>query len=202
MNYERWKHLKDYNQPPDCMDWRHVQMVHAVLHHEKLNTVVEIGCARGFSTSAILEEAETSETPLIVDLVDPCIGPEFVNLVSSIKPKHSDTRIHTHSYDSREYPGTPEYWLIDGNHWEGALIDYQNALSRKAKVIMIHDTHSHSFLGGHGGTKVIAEKLLQDAPFIFQDFLERPSEITHRGVAFGFFQQPKDSTLAALKSLT
>lgn len=202
MNYERWKPLQDFNKPPDCMDWRHVQMVHAMLTNEWPESIVEIGCARGFSTSAIFEAVEKSGAIRTVDLVDPNPTILLTNAILTVHPAHSFAKFTVHPYDSKEYPHSPKCWIIDGDHWDGAIRDYGTALERKARIIVLHDTWAFkTVIGGHEGSHLIGERLKKDAPFVFEDRVDRPAEWTHRGLVIGFFEQPKDSTLAALNSL-
>lgn len=201
MNFERWKPLQDFSTPPDCMDWRHVQMVHAVLTNEWPKSIVEIGCARGFSSSAIFEAVEMSGAIRTVDLVEPRPSILLSNAVLSVKPDHSFAKFTIHPYCSREYPASPECWIIDGDHWDGAIIDYNNATSRRARIVIIHDSNSFKSLGGHEGSYKIAERLKLDAVKFFEDKEDRAPEWTRRGIVIGFFYEPKPETLKALEEL-
>ena len=197
MNYERWKHLRDLSFPPNCMDWRHVQMINAVLSGEKPQSVVEIGCFQGFSTSAIIEAHEACPF-LSVDLVDPSIRPS----VRENAPKGWNLV----EIRSQDYTGKPECWLIDGDHWGGALVDYANARLANAKIIIIHDTncindpdYAKNFSNGGAGT--IGARLRYEAEGFFEDKERRPDELTGRRLTIGFFYLPAYSTLQALRDL-
>jgi len=195
MNKERWAHLKDLRSPPGAMDWRHVEMIHAVLMHELPLSVVEIGCYNGFSTSALIEALEQTDKIESADLVEVNVRPLLRALVAS-----ADKRVTLHEKASADYEGTPEMWMIDGDHEEGAIIDYGKA-RKCARIIVIHDSNSEFCIGQHSGATSIANLLRAECPWTWEDKAKREGELTERGLIFGFFTGPKPETIAALNQL-
>ncbi len=202
MNLDRWKHLIDAKTPPDAMDWRHVQMINAMLVSEVPATIVEIGCARGFSTSAIIEAAEATGGIKWVDLVDPAPTIALVNAVLSKRADHVSAQFMLHPEHSQKFTKQAECWLIDGDHDEGALIDYLNARTAKARIIAIHDSSSHECIGRHLGAFEIAGKLKSEASAWFEDKKKRDGEFTERGLIIGFFGEYKTHTMQRLQELS
>lgn len=202
MNLDRWQHLRDGKTPPDSMDWRHVRMLHAMLVGECPRSVVEIGCARGFSTAAILEAVEGSGAIKTVDLIEPHLNADLVNAVLSIRPDHVFARFRIHVSPSSEYHGAPECWIIDGDHNAGALIDYDRARAANARIVAVHDSNSAHVIGNHRGSMHIAERVRHEAICCFEDKAKRAGEFTERGLVIGFFYQPKAATIEQLNQLT
>lgn len=195
MNPDRWKHLADLHTSPGPMDWRHVLMVNAVLESERPKTVVEIGCFKGFSTAAIIE-AHEKHTFEQVDLVD-------INPTPSLREMAQLPGFRLIADSSANYKGTPECWIIDGDHYDGALVDYRNAHAAKARIIMIHDSNAmrHPKLQMNGGAAMIGVLCQRDSKVVFEDNLDRDGELTHRGLLIGFTYTPQPGTLDWLKKL-
>ncbi len=193
MNYERWKHLRDTHTPPHCMDWRHVLMINALLTHEKPSSVVEFGCWRGYSSSAVIEALEECPEIKQAEFYDPDIQPDLI-------AHHNPPRVYVHKKPSREYPGHAKCWLIDGDHWQGAIEDYKMARGRKAEIIVIHDTHSHYVMGAHDGSRDIGGFLQIEAKHTFLDCRIRPNEFTQRGLLIGWFKEPAPGVMDALRN--
>ena len=170
-------------------------MIHAVLLHEQPQTACEIGCAMGFSTSAFWEALEVMPGINRVDLIDPFLTQSVV--------KHStDQRIKFHRIPSQSFKGTPEMWMIDGDHGFGAKLDYDNAIRAKAKIIIIHDSNPESSAGRQNwGAVGISEKLKLDSTIWFEDKLKRDNEMTDRGLVIGFFYEPSADTIESLQKL-
>jgi hypothetical protein len=200
MNLDRWKHLAN---PPDLsdstsMDWRHVQMINAVLTIERPMSVVEIGCGRGFSTSAIIEALEFSKNLGMADLVDI----EFTESVKKIVLlSECRDRIYFKRMSSNDYDGSPSVWVIDGDHRGQAIWDYQKAKTAKALVIIMHDTCPQWCPDSQFGSIEAGKMLRNDCRVLFEDYKERPGELTHRGLTIGFFYQPGWKILQRLEEL-
>ena len=180
------------------MDWRHVCMINAVLVSETPSSILEIGCARGFSTSAIIEAVEATGGIKRVDLVDPQPTLHLVNAVLSARPTHISAQFKIHAQHSQSFQGNHECWIIDGDHDEGALIDYLNSRTAKARIIVIHDTASRETIGKHHGAWEIANKLKIEALAWFEDKKKREGEFTDRGLVIGFFGEYKTRTMQLL----
>jgi hypothetical protein len=177
-------------------------MINAVLISEKPESIVAIGIARGFSTSAIIEAVETTPEIKSVDLVDPCKFPELVSMLHGIPEVLKRTQISGYYIPSQRYEGCPEAWFIDGDHRDGAEIDYRNSINRKAKIIIIHDSNPASSAGPQNwGAVGIANRLKHDSKAIFEDCDIRQGEMTDRGLVIGFFYDPKPDTLQRLKEI-
>ena len=191
MNFSRWEHLgvNVRGVGPNCMDWRHVRMVNAVLECERPKSVVEIGCFKGFSTSAIIE-AHENEPFERVDLIDIDLRPELM----AITPKE----FNLIDQPSDRYTGKPECWIIDGDHQDAAHRDYAAAKEANAKIIVIHDT---ALPDQNQGAVAIGHKCRAEAVYWFEDRKERKDEETNRGLMVGFFYNPKLETIAALEAL-
>lgn len=200
MNRERWASLfTDTHNPPWHMDWRHVEMIHAVLCHELPASVVEIGTYRGASTSAIMEAMEAHPQINRAMLVDYAFQiPEWVT--ATVK-----NRVEMFAGDFALMHGhRADCWIIDGNHeMQPACQDLRSALHGGAKIIIVHDTHTAAAIGvgGHDGAAFIAAQLKSKYP-CFADALKRDGELTHRGLLIAFVgMNPKPETLAALAAL-
>lgn len=194
MNFDRWKHLRDTNNPPHCMDWRHVCMINAVLRGERPRSVVSFGCHRGFSDSAVFEALEEQSEIETADFFDPDMQPEMME-------RHAPPRVVIHKAPSGTYIGNANCWLIDGDHWAGAGADYKAARAANADIIVIHDTHSAYTMGGHHGSRDIGGFLQIEAPWQFLDARLRDGEMTQRGLLVGFFKKPQIETMEALERL-
>ena len=193
MNFERWKGLRDFRHPPACMDWRHVNMVHEMLVGENVLGAVEIGCWRGFGTAALVEADEKGG--IAVDLVDLKIQ----DSVRKIAPRHW-WLLEMNSWD---YRGSPQCWIIDGNHDFGEISDYAKACRMGARIVVIHDTNGgeHRLLPYNVGASFVGALVKRDFPYFFEDKEERPGERTHRGLVIGFRFEPEKETVAKLKWL-
>ena len=198
MNFDRWKHLQDNDPPaPHCMDWRHVMMIHAVLINERPKSVVEIGIWNGFSTAASVEAIELG-FEMKIDFVDKQFRDPIREIVKSIKKPES---VRMLDIDSAQYNGSPECWIIDGDHGNGAAIDYHHARTRAARIVIIHDTNPECRPDRHPGSIEIGGKLKRDAVCYFEDLKLREKENTERGLVIGFFYEPGADTIEALQKL-
>ena len=198
MNKERWVHLRDPGEQPGGMDWRHVEMIHSALMNELPESVVEIGCFWGFSTSAIIEALEQTDKIKRVDLVD-CFLTE--QLHKSVLEMRMAGRILAHQMNSLDYTGKAECWIIDGTHGPGAHKDYDLAM-KSGRIIVIHDSNPKSgWPQANSGAWEIAERLKQDATYWFEDLEKRPGELTERGILFGFMAMQTGKTALALEAL-
>lgn len=198
MNWDKWKVLEDGNTPRDCMDRRHAEMLKAMLLGEVPATVVEIGCCNGFSTTAVAEAVTEGARIGHFDMCDPRVTNGMLWVASYIL--RAGTQVDIHAKASCIYGGSPECWLIDGDHVHGALFDYELARFRKARIITVHDSHNAD-LERHWGAVEIANRLEKEAVHFWHDAADRPGELTNRGLSIGFFYQPKPETLKALDEL-
>lgn len=198
MKWSKWQELEDNLTPRACMDRRHAEMIKALLVSEAPESVVEIGCWNGYSTSAIAEAV--AEQPAIkkVDVCDPTIQHGVIWVGSEILRAGVDFEVN--AMHSVFYKGRPECWLIDGDHQHGALFDYEMARSRKPRIITVHDSHNPD-VPPHWGAIEIAKRLAGDATVFWHDAKSREGELTHRGLAIGFFYQPAQATIDRLNAI-
>jgi hypothetical protein len=165
-------------------------MINAVLESEQPRSVVEIGCLKGFSTSAIIEAHEKKPFER-VDLIDIDLRPELI----AIAPKG----FNLIDRPSQVYGGKPECWIIDGDHQKGAHNDYGFARKANARIIIIHDS---GLPGQNEGAYEIANECRIESVYWFEDKKDRqPKEDTRRGLMVGFFYTPKLETIAALDAI-
>lgn len=203
MKFARWSHLLEDpdHTPPWSMDWRHVQMIHALLVHERPRSVVEIGTYRGGSAAAIIEAMEADPEIDTATLVD-----EVANFDVTHAGALYPHRLHYLVTRSEQIKGLRgEAWILDGDHEHHALGDLHRALDGDARFIVVHDTSIH-LLGvpGHQGSLEVWNTLRKRAGgFCWSDNLRRPGERTERGLGIAFLQGwPKPETLEALGALT
>ncbi len=194
MNFSRWKDLRGGHVPTAEMDWRHVCMVNAVLVNEKPKSVVEFGCWKGFSSASIIEAMETCPEIEQAHFLDP-------DMKTELMAHHAPPRLNVVNAPSQSFKGSPEFWLIDGDHNQGAIDDYTMAKMRLAKIIVIHDTHSFYVMGHHEGSRNIGAACQIHSLESFLDCRIRTGEFTERGLIIGFMEKPKPETLAALQQL-
>lgn len=200
MNRERWASLfTDTHNPPWHMDWRHVEMIHAVLCHELPASVVEIGTYRGASTSAIVEAMEAYPEIAHATLVD--YAPQIAEWVTATVKDRVEIFVGDSALMHGQYAGC---WIIDGGHeLEPAKQDLHTALKGvNGRIIIVHDTRTAAMgVGGHDGAAFIAQ-YLSAAHQCFSDDKMRDGELTHRGLLIAFVgMNPKSETLAALAAL-
>jgi hypothetical protein len=194
MNFERWKNLRGGHIPMAEMDWRHVCMINAVLVSEKPKSVVEFGCWKGFSSSAIIEAMETCPEIERADFLDKEMKPE-------LKAHDYPPRLNVREAPSSAYMGSADFWVLDGDHNAGAIEDYKMACDRNAKTIVIHDTHSFYIMGRHEGARDIGGFLQIAAWYSFLDCAARAGEFTSRGLLIGWAYRPKAETIVELYRL-
>lgn len=197
MNLQRWEQVWN-RQSYEAMDWRHVQMVNAVLLSERPKSVVEIGCADGFSTSAILEAIEAGAVES-ADLVDIKVRDNLRWVLSQLSEPHRNL-CRVFEFSSADYMRSPECWIIDGEHMDQAIEDYEKAV-QCARIIILHDTNPEWSPSMQFGSIEAGSRLRMDAEVLFYDSAKRHLEYTHRGLSIGFFYEPKPETLSALKAL-
>lgn len=198
MNFDRWGSLfSDTHNPPWHMDWRHVEMIHAVLCNELPASVVEIGTYRGASTAAIVEAMETYPQIEHATLVD------YAFQMPAWVTQSVARNVSMYAGDSSGIRGLKaDCWIIDGDHGEGAHRDLATALMGDARIIFVHDTHTKNMgVTGHDGAAAIAADLKRDHATL-EDNAFRVCELTHRGLLVAFIGcQPKPETVAAWRAL-
>lgn len=198
MNFERWSHLTYPIQANDTtmerMDFRHVQIIHALLMSERPKSVVEIGIANGFSTAAIIEAIEAG-VEMEVDLIDATVRDCVKTSIQGIPG------ITIHQMDSQSYEKRPECWIIDGNHREVASNDYANARKAEAQIIIAHDTNPEFEPTEQFGSIAIGKRMREESVCFFEDKQHRHREFTNRGLTIAFYRPPKVGTFAAMYSL-
>jgi hypothetical protein len=170
-------------------------MLKEMLWRESPESVVEIGCCNGFSTTAIAEAVEAGAKIKRFDMCDPRVTHGMLWVASYIL--RAGVEVNIHHKPSCLYDGRPDCWLIDGDHVHGALFDYQLARSRDAKIITVHDSHNADLVR-HWGAVEIADRLKNECVYFWHDAKEREGELTQRGLSIGFFYTPDSSTIAAL----
>lgn len=201
MNITKYRHLKDAKTPPDAQDERHVKMICATLIRERPKSLVEIGCARGFSSAAIMEAVHDSGSIREAHFCDPNPSVDLANELLACRPAHSFSSFKIWPIPSRHFTLKPECWLIDGDHNEEALLDYDNAKAAGARIITVHDSNSANTIGNHRGSLIIGEKLKAEATWYFEDKAKRPGEMTDRGLILGFFYDPSQALKEELHRL-
>lgn len=198
MNWDKWKILEDNNTPRDCMDRRHAEMLKAMLIAEVPESIVEIGCCNGFSTTAICEAAQAQSTIKTLDMCDPRITRGMLWVASDILK--AGVKVTLIPQPSCVYKGSPQCWIIDGDHVHGALFDYELARSREARIITVHDSHNPD-IEPHWGAIEIAQRLEKEAVYFWHDAKDRPGELTKRGFSIGFFYTPSAKTIEHLNAI-
>jgi hypothetical protein len=198
MNWELWARLEDNNTPRDCMDRRHCEMVKAMLIGEAPSSIVEIGCCNGLSTTAVCEAAIDQPKIKAFTMCDPRVTLGMLWVASYIM--RAGPVVDIHAGPSCTFKGTPDCWLIDGDHIHGALFDYEMARQRGAKIVTVHDSHNADEVR-HWGAVEIANRLKRDCKYFWHDAKQRDGELTERGMSFGFFYEPSKDTIAALDAI-
>lgn len=199
MNYERWQNLLNARNPLEAMDWRHVNMINAVLTREPFSPVVSIGCANGFSCSAIVEALE-SGLDAKAYFVDSYLRDSLKIMVDESKVKH---KIQLNQMNSADFFCDEKggVWIIDGDHREQGTADYVRAMDHNASIIIIHDTNPQCCPDSQFGSIEAGKRLRESADVWWQDWKHRPQENTSRGITIGFFYVPKPETIVELNRL-
>lgn len=195
MNLSPYLHLRDGNDM-EPMDERHVRMIHSVLVTEQPASVVNIGVANGFSSVATIEAIRSGYTAMGF-FVDTALRECFKKLIPSI----DDSRFRLCEQNSKDFTGVAECWVIDGDHRDGAITDYENARKSLATIIIAHDTCETWVPDHQQGAIEIGRRMKKDAVCYFEDWQDRPGELTKRGLTIAFYYQPKPETLHNLQQL-
>jgi hypothetical protein len=166
--------------PPWHMDDRHVRCLYEMARRCTGN-IVEVGCYRGRSTSALIE-ASNDGAPFHLTLIEPQVTPELQMVISRLRAR--DRLRHFPSVQQAKLPEAADLWIIDGDQGWPALLDVLAALCTGARVIVMHDSQAYpSGLRDCFGAHYAAELLKRDTS---RDFIEdakpRPGERTERGL--------------------
>jgi hypothetical protein len=194
MNLQPYMHLRDGNDL-EPMDERHVKMIHSVLVTECPGSVVNIGIANGFSSVATIQAILTDhvQSGFFIDLT---LRECFKKLLPPLDP-----RFYTLETNSRDFHATAECWVIDGDHRDGAIVDYDNARKSQARIVIAHDTNEAFCPEHQAGAIEIGRRMKKDSVCYFEDWQDRPGELTKRGLTIAFYYQPKEETMRNLQEL-
>lgn len=191
----------DFTRAEDgvAMDDRHIQIIHAIGKTIKPNSILEIGCHHGRSTTALVELLIGGYSNEL-HLCDLSFTPELLRLIQA---PHVSSNTILYQRDSSNLPGalfsTIDMVIIDGDHGEQAIDDCAKACSRGVGCIILHDSHS---ISPYAKGSVTARKMLiQDERYVFEDNKTREGERTDRGLTIAFSRGDYCKKFLALEPL-
>lgn len=174
-----------YADRQNCMDERHVYMLHDLLLAGGFKNALEIGCYHGASTTAFLEASHKNPN-LKVSLCDMVIGREVMPVISHRESERVNV-FQGISVDLLKKCKDFDFVLVDGSHdIVSVAAELPYLLWDKPRCIVAHDTSATD----HGYDCAEGAKLLRYAlsihpeygQFTYEDDYRRPGEETHRGL--------------------
>jgi hypothetical protein len=165
-------------------DLRHVRMIHDELCQGSYGRVLEIGCFRGYSTSAFLAALKAAHIGEL-HLCELAVTPELERVIAHYAVGGS--RLHLHQCTSLELLQRDSNWdavFVDGDHSvETCTAEAKLLIAGGVRTIMAHDSSAdpakYPACEGPAATKTMYE----DAGYILsEDTEDRPGERTDRGL--------------------
>jgi hypothetical protein len=194
MKIQDFRHLFTHEW---AIDLRHAILLRLILRNIHLGKVMEIGSFQGASTTALLEALENNTIRKVI-LVECKPTHELASVIQACKAHPSDIqRFWCSSKDPHVRLVRPEFVFIDGDHGQPAIDETNFYLEQNTHFIALHDTYTMDSEKNKScwGTKKAASILRKHRDYvIYEDFVTRQGERTHRGfmlaVRNGIFAPP------------
>ena len=173
-----------YADRQNCMDERHVYLLHDLLLAGNFKKALEIGCYHGASTTAFLEACHANPE-LSVYLCDFVIGCEILDVINH---RYDEKRVHVIqalSIEAMKVHRGFDFVLVDSSHDMVTVAgEMQYLFHDKPRCIVAHDSSATD----HGyelceGAKVLKYALKIHPEYrCIEDNAVREGEATHRGL--------------------
>lgn len=165
------------------MDKRHIYLMYEILRLG-WNSTLEIGCYNGASSTAFIEALNNGYVKQAT-FCEVSVRPSLLSVLKNAKDPSKVRLSKSPSWQVLDVAEEFDFIFLDAAHdAESVAIETRKLLRRRPMCLMAHDTNSTAAGFSHcEGALALKEAFYaQDDYLCLEDAVERPDELTHRGL--------------------